>query len=331
MAGKQRGFGNAITALAALLALTGCSRDPSSVHASGMIEMDEVDVASLVGGRVARLLVDEGDAVHEGDTLAVLDRGELAAEFRAQLAQAERAAAQSREVRTGPRAEQVRQARAELASGTAQLEFADQELARAENLFQSRATSQAELDRARSTRNTAAARRDALREQLQLLEAGSRREQIMAAREAAAAARAQVVAARSRLGELVLTAPISGVVLLKNFERGELAQPGQPLVTLGNPDSLWMRVYVAATEIGRIHLGSPVEIQLTGFGKRRFSGRVVEIATRAEFTPRAALTEDERANIVFGVKVAIDPSGGTLKAGLPADAFIQAPRVTVRG
>jgi HlyD family secretion protein len=291
-----------------------------------MIEMDEVDVASMVGGRLLRLTAEEGDTVRAGDTLAVLDREELAAAFRAQLAEAERAAAQSREVRTGPRVEEVRRARAELANAAAQLELAEKEWARAQNLLSEGVLPQAESDRARSARETALARRDAAAEQLQLLEAGSRREQITAAREAAAAARAQLVAARSRLGELVLTAPISGVVLLKNFEPGELIQPGQAVLTLGNPDSLWMRVYVAAPEIGRVRLGAPLEVHLTGFGKRGFPGRVVEIATRAEFTPRAALTEEERANLVFGVKVALAPSSGLLKAGLPADATIEAPR-----
>jgi HlyD family secretion protein len=314
----------ALLAIACLV--LGCGDPGTGVRASGMIEMDEVDVASMVGGRLVRLAAEEGDTVRAGDTLAVLDREEVAAAFRAQFAEAERAAAQSQEVRTGPRAEEVRRARAELANASAQLELAEKEWGRAQNLVSEGVLPQADWDRARSARETALARRDAAAEQLGLLEAGSRREQITAAREAAAAARAQLVAARSRLGELILTAPIPGVVLLKNFEPGELVQPGQAVLTLGDPDSLWIRVYVAAPEIGRVRLGAPVEVHLTGFGKRGFPGRVVEIATRAEFTPRAALTEEERANLVFGVKVALAPSAGVLKAGLPADAIIETPR-----
>ena len=145
----------------------------------------------------------------------------------------------------------------------------------------------------------------------------------MAAREAAAAARASVVGARSRLNELVLRSPLDGVVLLRNFEPGELALSGQAVLTLGNPDKLWMRVYVPAPELGRVQRGAPVDVHLTGF-PATYKGRVVEISTRAEFTPRAALTEEERANIVFGVKIALDPTGGVLKAGLPADARITA-------
>jgi HlyD family secretion protein len=129
---------------------------------------------------------------------------------------------------------------------------------------------------------------------------------------------------------LVLTAPRSGVVLLVNYRAGELVPPSMPVVTLGDPDSLWMRVYVAAPLLTRVHLGAPVEVRPIG-GNRPYRGRVVSIATEAEFTPRAALTEEEQANLVFGVKLVIDRTGGTLKAGLPADARILPPAAGTAG
>jgi HlyD family secretion protein len=159
-----------------------------------------------------------------------------------------------------------------------------------------------------------------------MLEAGFRSHQVAAAEQAAKAAKAQLTASLSRVGELVLTAPISGVVLLKNLEAGELAGAGVPVITLGNPDSLGMRVFVATPEMPRVRLGAPVEIRVQGVA-RGFPGRVVEISSKAEFTPRVALTEEERANLVFGVKVAIDRTGGVLKAGLPADAHILATEI----
>jgi HlyD family secretion protein len=70
-------------------------------------------------------------------------------------------------------------------------------------------------------------------------------------------------------------------------------------------------------------LNAPAEIRVQGWPHRVFPGHVVEIASRAEFTPRTALTEEERANLVFGVKISLDPTGGILKPGLPADAVIQ--------
>src|SRR5262245_64037679 len=86
---------------AATAALLGCARDGDGIRGSGTIEMDEVDVASLVGGRLLRLTVIEGDTVAFGDTIALLDRGEVAADVAAQAAQAERAQAQARALQQG--------------------------------------------------------------------------------------------------------------------------------------------------------------------------------------------------------------------------------------
>jgi len=304
------------------LALTACARSGGEVRGSGTIEMDEVDVASLVGGRITRLFVDEGDAVHAGDTIAVLSRGEVMAELEAQVAQAGGALAQWRDVREGPRAAEIQAAQSALAAATAQARLEAAEAQRIESLFRGNVASQADVDRAQAARDAAAASRDEAARKLSLLEAGSRSQQIAAAEKAADAARAQLAGARSRAQELVLVAPVSGVVLLKNLLAGEIAQPGIPVVTLGNPDSLWMRAYIAAPRLGQVKLGAPVEVTTTGAPGQRFAGRVVEIASHAEFTPRAALTEEERSNLVFGVKVAIAPSNGVLKAGLPADARI---------
>jgi HlyD family secretion protein len=314
-----------VLCLPVLLILAGCGRPGPYVRASGVVEMDEVDVASTESGRVARLMTDEGDTVSAGETLAVLHRGELNAQVVAQIAQAQGAAAQAREVKAGPRTEDVRAARADLASAEAQLELAEKQLARMQTLGQSNAVAPADVDKARADRDGALARRDGTRERLRLLEAGSRSEDIISSGSAAAAARAQVAALQSRLGELYLIAPSNGVVLLRNFDPGELVQPGQPVVTLGNPDRMWVRVYVAAPEIGRVRIGARVDVFAEGYGKRTFPGHVATVATRAEFTPRAALTEEERANIVFAVKVAMDPTGGALKPGLPVEVRIAAP------
>ena len=204
---------------------------------------------------------------------------------------------------------------------SADSEAAETEYRRTAELFARDVVSAADRDRARTARDAAVAKRDQAREQLRLLEAGARRSQIAAAARGADAARAQLAASRSRGRELVLTAPSAGVVLLRNFRAGEIANAGQPVVTLGDPDRLWMRVYVSAPQLARLKLGQSVEVTVRGL-PQKFRGRIVEIATEAEFTPRAALTEEERANLVFGVKVRLDPSGGTLKAGLPADVHI---------
>jgi len=307
--------------LAALAALAGCSGRDKAIRGSGTIELDEVDVASLVGGRVTRVRVNEGDSVLAGDTLVLLAQGEVTAGVRQQEAEAERAGFLARDQEMGPRPEERRAAKADLDTAEAALSLAETELNRVRALFQRQLVPQSDLDRATTQRNQAAARHDAAAQRYRLMEAGYRRQVVDAARKAAEAAKAGLSSAMSKARELVLTAPISGVVLVKSVEQGEVVGPAIPILTLGDPAKLWMRVYIAAPEVVHVRLGDRVEVTVLG-ERRTFPGRVVEVATRAEFTPRAALTEEERANIVFGVKVALDPQNGQLKPGLPADARI---------
>ena len=307
--------------LSLALTLVACSNRSDLVRGSGTIEFDEVDVSSLVGGRIVRLFVDEGDTVAIGDTIAILDRGEVVASLAAQRAQAEEAEARWRDLRSGPRTPEIMAARETQAAAAATADIAERDFKRAQSVHEQHVISDAELDRARATRNEAVAKRNAASEQLRLMESGFRQQQIDAARRAADAARASLEASQSQARELILTSPIHGVVMLKNFRAGEVAAPGQAVVTLGNPDLLWMRIYVAAPELPRVTLGTPAHIEVRGL-RQRFTGHVVEISPEAEFTPRSALTEDERANLVFGVKVRLDPTGGRLKPGLPADATI---------
>jgi HlyD family secretion protein len=304
------------------LGLAACARDGDAIRGSGTIEMDEIDIGSLVGGRLVRLNVVEGDTVRAGDTLAVLDRGEISAELASQAAQAERAQSEAKDLQQGARPSELVIAREAQHAAQADLELARTSFERTEKLAKSGVTAPSELDRARATLEAAQARDAGAREQVRLLDAGFRRQQVSAAKQGADAALAQLAGARSRADELVLTAPRSAVVLLVNYDAGELVPPSAPVLTLGDPDSLWMRVYVAAPLLTRLRLGAAAEVRPIGV-QRPFAGRVVSIASNAEFTPRAALTEEEQANLVFAVKLSLAKSGGALKAGLPADARIQ--------
>ena len=317
---RLHGLGPLLLAIG-VAALGGCARDGDAIRGAGTIEMDEVDVASLVGGRLEKLTVIEGDTVTAGDTICVLSHGEVSADLAAQAAEAERAQAQARDLIQGSRPAELVIAREAVRAANADLELAKAQFDRTDHLVKQGLAAMADLDRDRAARDAAQARASSAAEQLRLQEEGYRRQQVAAAKQGAVAAAAQLQGAKSRAEELVLTAPRSGVVLLVNYRAGELVPPSMPVVTLGDPDSLWMRVYVAAPLLPKVHLGAPVEVRPIGVSKP-FRGRVVSIATEAEFTPRAALTEEEQANLVFGVKLVLDRTGGRLKAGLPADARI---------
>ena len=136
----------------AIAALAGCSRDSGAIRGSGTIEMDEIDVASIVGGRVLRVNVVEGDSVWAGDTLAVLARGEIAAELAAQAAEAERAQSQAKDLAQGARPAELLIAREALRKTEAELELARTTFDRTERLAKGGAVPPAELDRARGAR-----------------------------------------------------------------------------------------------------------------------------------------------------------------------------------
>src|SRR4029079_14681942 len=94
--------------------------------------------------------------------------------------------------------------------------------------------------------------------------------------------------------------------------------PGVPAVSLGDPLHPWVRVYVDAPTLASIHVGDSAHVIVPG-GDRRLTARVAAIATRAEFTPRVAPTEKERADLLFGVKLDVIDSTGNAKPGLPVE------------
>lgn len=125
------------------------------------------------------------------------------------------------------------------------------------------------------------------------------------------------------LADVRLAAPISGTVINRLAEPGELVAPGRPIVTLIDLSDLYVRVFVSEKDIGLLRLGNPARISVDAFPGKYFTGKISEIAQQAEFTPKEVHMKDERAKQVFAVKVQIDDSRGYLKPGMPADLKIK--------
>ena len=116
----------------------------------------------------------------------------------------------------------------------------------------------------------------------------------------------------------MLLASQEAIVLSRLAEPGEVLTPGAPAVTLGEVKRPWVRVYLAARDVGRIRVGQGAEVRLDGVPERTWKGTVTVVNPRAEFTPRAALSETERADLMFGLRVEVDDTTGAVKPGLPA-------------
>jgi membrane fusion protein YbhG len=345
-----------------------------SLVLSGTIEADEIHVGSKVGGRIAAVLVREGQEVKQGELIIRFDRYDLDAryadavaavaqadanlqktqrwsrpeEVAAAKAQAEAAWMSYEEARNGPRKEQIDAARADLKAADADYEVAKITLARAATLSGNGVLSQQEHDNAKAAYDRSVARRDAARQSLDLLLAGTRREEIDRAdrlfkqaeanrrlvergarKEDIDAARAQLERARAalqqieiQLGELEVKAPADAFVEVLQVRPGELINPNSPVATLIEVDRLWVRVYVPEPEKGNVQLGKEVTVTVDSFPDERFHGRIEEISSRGEFTPRNVQTRDERAHQVFGLRVRLDNSTRRLSAGMAADVTI---------
>jgi HlyD family secretion protein len=279
-----------VAALAWILALAACSGDSNTLSVAGTVEIREVRVAPLAAGRLVRLLKDEGDTVRRGDTVAVLEQPGLDALIAQRRAQAEAATART----------------AEIQAAQADSQRAANDLARARTLREDGAIAAQQFDSFESAAVAAAARLQAAR--------GAVRE--------SQAARAGLAAIEATRDQLTLVAPEDGIVLTRFAERGESVIVGMPVVSIGLVAQPWIRAYVGERFLARVAVGQSVAVRTDAYPDSAFSGRVVEISPRAEFTPRAALTERERADLVFAIKVRVDDPRGRLKAGLPVDLEI---------
>ncbi len=272
------------------LVLAACAGDPNTLQVAGTVEIRELRLAPLTAGRLVRLLKDEGDTVRLGDTVAVLEQPGLDDLIAQQRARAEAATARTAEIQAAE-ADSARAAR---------------DVARARPLRESGVVAPQQFEALQSIAAAAAAR-------LQAVRAAARESQ---------AARAGLAAIEATRRQLTIIAPESGIVLTRFADRGEAVTAGMPVVSIGLVTKPWIRAYVGERFLGRVAVGRPVAIHTDAYPDSAFAGRIVEISPRAEFTPRAALTERERADLVFAIKVSVDDPTGRLKAGLPVDLEI---------
>ncbi|MDX2121694.1 MAG: HlyD family efflux transporter periplasmic adaptor subunit [Gemmatimonadota bacterium] len=295
----------------------------------GTIELDESDAAPLVGGRIVELRVQEGDSVTAGDTVAILTQTTLpaaVAERRARLAQAR---ARLADLQRGSRAAELDRAAADLAAAEAEADRTARDLARAEDLRDGIIAPQ-EYDRIKAAADAAARRRDAARATLELAREGTRTDQIRAAEAEVASAEALLAGARADVGELAVLAAVSGVVLGRHADPGEVVAAGTPLATIGDAAHRWVRVYLPAALVATLPAHASAEITVAESPNRPIAqspvvGRLLSVNAKAEFTPRAALTEEERADLLFAARVGFDSAPAGFRPGLPVVVRFPAP------
>jgi len=298
--------------------------DPERIELSGTVEARKVDLAFQVGGRIAELAVDEGDAVQAKQRVATLDARDYELALRAATAQMDAAQAALAALRAGTRIQELRVAEAQLAKAQADLDYAHVEFKRIAELVARKLAPQEQLDQLQQRQNVALAGVEQARQMLALLREGPRQEEIDRAAAELRARQAAVETARQQLAYVQLHSPVTGVVSVRLVETGEVVAAGKPVLRVAELSQPWVRAYLNEADLPRVRLGQPAEVRVDGLPGKVWPGRLAFIAPDAEFTPKTVETRALRVDLVYRVKIEVENPSGALKLGQPADVLLKA-------
>jgi HlyD family secretion protein len=363
----------AVVAVVAAGLLLVSQRRSQPLKVSGLIEAEEIRLGSRVGGRVAKVYVDEGDVVQAGKVLVEFEPFDLLereAEAQAKLAaqQAEyaklvrgyrpeeiaQAEAHHEQLKAiyeklikGPRLQEKEAARAHLDVASAQLELAERSYQRAQKLYESHVLSREQMDETTQALKVARSTKIARQKELELLEEGTRPEDLQAAaaelkeaqmawdlkqkgfraeeialgKASMEAADAALRAVQQQHKELKVVAPLEGVIESLDLQPGDLAAPGAPIMSMLDTSRLWARAYLP--EKYPLQLGQKVLVSVDAFEGEFFDAEVTFISRQAEFTPSNVQTPEERSKQVFRIEATLREGLKRLRPGMSADVWLQ--------
>ncbi|HEX3971039.1 MAG TPA: efflux RND transporter periplasmic adaptor subunit [Stellaceae bacterium] len=298
---------------------------PKEIVVYGNLDLRQIDLPFNGTERIAAVLVQEGDRVHQGQVLARLDTRRI--EPQVAQAQAQLAAQQAvvDRLHNGSRPEEVAQARAALDSAKADAENARRQAERFRSLIAAsagRAASQQDLDNANAALDVANAKTVSQQKALDLAVAGPRKEDVAQAEAQLQAQQAQLALLKQQLADASLVAPTDAVIRSRLMEPGEMASPQKPVFTLAITDPKWVRAYISETDLGKIRPGEIASIGVDSFPNRRFEGWIGFISPVAEFTPKTVQTEELRTSLVYEIRVFVKDPSDALRLGMPATVFL---------
>ena len=281
------------------ITLTGCNGAPEP-DAFGNFEATEVVVSAQTGGQVQQFLPVEGMRLEQGVLAAVIDTTDLALERAQVVAQRSAIGARRTEVSEQLRVLEV------------QRDIAQRIYERTQRLHAAQAATAQQLDQAERDFRVLTAQIEALRAQRSSVGMD------------VASGDARVAQIRERISKSSVVNPQAGTVLTTYTRSGEVVQPGQPLYKIADLDTLVLRAYVSGSQLSSVRLGQQVEVRVNQGANdlRTLPGTVTWIAPSAEFTPTPVQTRDERADLVYAVKIRVANPGGVLKIGMPGDVTL---------
>jgi HlyD family secretion protein len=283
----------------------------------GNVDIREVTLGFRVPGKLAKLLYDEGDRVKAGEVIANLDDEPYRNQVANAQAQVDSLRARLRLRETGNRPEEIAQARSLVLEREAAATNAERLFKRSEELLAVKGVAIQDRDNAAASYQEAEARLKSARDNLALLEAGFRVEEIAQAKADLAQAEAALATARLQVKDAVLTAPSDGVILTRAQEAGAILQAGSAVFTVSLVKPVWVRAYVQEPDLGRIHPGMKVEIRTDTRPDKPYLGQIGYISPRAEFTPKTVETTALRTALVYRLRIVVENPDEGLRQGMP--------------
>ena len=314
---------------------------PAALVLTGIVTTNDVIVSPQIAGQIGQLLVTDGEAVKKDQLLAVIVPDELKADTAYFAQNVEGMSSQIRESEAALRlqqrqaVDQIRQAESTLSAIEAQVEAAAADVeqtrvtySRTQNLSRQNVVSAQELDAARTAQTAAQAKLDGLKKQVEAQRAtvalarssaeqtAMRRSQVQTSEHMKQAASAQSAKADVRLRYTEIHAPMDGIVDVRAVRVGEIVNPGQPIVTLINPDDLWVRADVEESYIDRVRLGDKVTVRLPSGVERE--GTVFYRGADAGFATQRDVSRTKRDIKTFEVRLRLDNRDRRLAVGMTA-------------
>lgn len=286
-----------LTTLSVSALLFSCSTGNGNYDATGSFEATEIIVSSQANGRILALNLNEGDRLLQGQTVGVIDSTQLYLQKMSLLSNARGVRAQQPDIRK------------QTASIQEQIRTQEREKARIQRLLESNAASQKQLD-------DIEAQTEVLQKQLLALTSTLEKNSENISAQSSTLA-IQVAQLEDQLEKTQIISPISGTVLNRYAEAGELATMGTPLFKIADTGILFLRAYVTNDQLARIKLNDEVMVRVDDGqgGMKPYKGRISWISDKSEFTPKTIQTKNERANRVYALKIAVH-NDGFLKIGM---------------
>jgi ABC exporter DevB family membrane fusion protein len=309
-------------------------RQEQFVSGPGAVEpvSEDIKVGSELSGKLRNVLVEEGDRVHAGQVVAVLENADLQAQIQTAAAQVKQREAELRKTINGAREQERRQALSSVNESAAVLENARAEMERHNQLFSEGIVSREDKERYVREYDVANAQFEEARQHHALIDDKPREEDIAAAQAALDLAKAQVAQAQAVYQKTLIRSPIEGVVLRKHHRAGESVSNSStvpdPIVTIGDNSVLRVRVDVDETEVAKVSVGQPAYVTADAYGQQRFAGRVIRVGN--ELGRKNIRTDEPTEKVdtkILETLVQLDP-GIQLPVGLRVDAYIDTDQET---